>query len=488
MIDPDHRAIRRRPSHWQHWRVRHALGDGRVYALVSWFFVGLVILSLAYLAFDRYQAFHRLEDVEARRSAQFAIQAVGARIEEQRRLLKLFTRLHAGLIQSLLTAPNNAHGYQRLHAAVIEFFPDAFAFTLADRDGRAIIDDFDGLMGEVCQKNIQHFAAHREGQRIFIHPHPEVYHYDQMVHVGEHIFFVSFRPDAIVRVLAENAYLGQELLLLKRGGRLIEVTAQGTRNRLQRDFHLSRAEEDAILFQAPVAGTEWLATALPIADAVTSQERGIIRNFAASAALVLGLAGILHFIIRHELGQRLRAEAHALEMTKLGYSDALTGLPNRRALDEAIEREWLWMEHTGEPLAVMMVDVDYFKRYNDALGHIEGDRCLRLVADALRHTLNRPRDNVGRYGGEEFLVLLPNSPCTSAWHLAEAMHQAIAGMQLPHPDSAIAPCITVSIGLVCGEPGLTATPQALLRLADEALYRAKGAGRNTTISMPPMVA
>jgi diguanylate cyclase (GGDEF)-like protein len=128
-----------------------------------------------------------------------------------------------------------------------------------------------------------------------------------------------------------------------------------------------------------------------------------------------------------------------------------------------------------------MIDVDHFKLFNDAYGHPAGDECLRRVAAALRERCRRPSDVVGRYGGEEFLVLLAGLDADQTVRMAETLREAVEELAIPHPGSSVAQRVTISVGAACVEPNATGSPEDLVRQADGALYKAKRAGRNLVI-------
>jgi diguanylate cyclase (GGDEF)-like protein len=160
--------------------------------------------------------------------------------------------------------------------------------------------------------------------------------------------------------------------------------------------------------------------------------------------------------------------------------DALTGLGNRRHLDETLEKAVRAARRGGTPLALLMIDVDQFKAYNDHYGHPAGDACLRAVAAALRGGLIRREDEVARYGGEEFTVILAKTRQTEAVAIAERLRGAVRALQLPH-DARAEGIVTISLGLaVMGEPGgaTIVDATALVEAADHALYRAKQTGRD----------
>ncbi len=172
-----------------------------------------------------------------------------------------------------------------------------------------------------------------------------------------------------------------------------------------------------------------------------------------------------------------------VELQRQAAHDALTGLLNRRGFNEQLQEAILLCRRLKTPLTVMLCDVDHFKRYNDALGHQSGDDCLRQVATMLRQLARRPLDSVARYGGEEFALVLPDTPRAGARTLANAITRVFAGAALPHPDSSTAPHITLSGGFTTCEAGADVTAEVLLKLADEALYRAKAQGRNRFVNL-----
>jgi diguanylate cyclase (GGDEF)-like protein len=185
-----------------------------------------------------------------------------------------------------------------------------------------------------------------------------------------------------------------------------------------------------------------------------------------------------------------RAKAAALQ--RLSTVDALTGIANRRAFDEALDEEWRRMMRHRTALSLLLIDVDYFKRFNDSYGHVAGDGCLRAVAQAIGKKARRAGELAARYGGEEFAVLLPQTSRDDAVRLAELMCKVVREQAVPHQASEVSPFVTISIGVACiaNPPETAATlsrdavsvppPGAtiLIEAADQALYRAKTGGRN----------
>jgi diguanylate cyclase (GGDEF)-like protein len=170
-------------------------------------------------------------------------------------------------------------------------------------------------------------------------------------------------------------------------------------------------------------------------------------------------------------------EANA-SLRRLTTLDALTGAGNRRHFDAQLDAEWRRSARGGEPLAVVMIDIDYFKSYNDRFGHPAGDECLRRVAEALTGALQRATDSLSRYGGEEFAAVLSRTDERGALRVGEALRAAVAALRIPAPAEAERPFVTVSVGVASVVPPRNGTHAPLVAAADAALYEAKQAGRN----------
>lgn len=175
-------------------------------------------------------------------------------------------------------------------------------------------------------------------------------------------------------------------------------------------------------------------------------------------------------VVRARVRTQLTLKHQSDLLRELAFVDGLTGVHNHRHFDERFLSETRRAQRTRSPLAVVLADVDHFKRYNDALGHLAGDDCLRRVAAALRACLRRPTDLLARYGGEEFICLLPDTDLAGAIGVAQQMEDGLRALALPHPG--IAGIVTVSLGVSAAAQG-----QGLVEAADKALYLAKAAGR-----------
>ena len=174
--------------------------------------------------------------------------------------------------------------------------------------------------------------------------------------------------------------------------------------------------------------------------------------------------------------QELEALTRKLEL--LSNQDGLTGVPNRRCFENVFRKEWLRARRDGVSLSALMIDIDHFKAYNDTYGHLQGDLCLRQVAQAIVSALKRSGDSAARYGGEEFVALLPGTDLAGALSIAGIIRANVRAAAIEHASSPVAPLVTVSIGISGVVPAVDMAPEALLAASDAALYAAKSGGRN----------
>jgi diguanylate cyclase (GGDEF)-like protein len=175
-------------------------------------------------------------------------------------------------------------------------------------------------------------------------------------------------------------------------------------------------------------------------------------------------------------------EAANRELEAVSRRDALTGASNRGHFDEYLGAELRRAHRAGAPLSLVLVDVDFFKRYNDHYGHQAGDVCLRQIVEALRSACRRPADLIARYGGEEFALVLPDTPLEGAERVAEAARKAVQSRAILHARSGASDCVTISAGVATAAPQKGLAPGQLISNADEALYKAKNLGRNRVVA------
>jgi len=210
-------------------------------------------------------------------------------------------------------------------------------------------------------------------------------------------------------------------------------------------------------------------------DATSDEEHGLKLGAVDYISKPISPA-IVH--ARVDTHMNLKRKTDMLE--RFALLDGLTGIHNRRYFDEQLEKEISRNIREDRPLSVIMMDIDHFKEFNDHYGHGAGDQCLKKVAHALTDTLSRPGDTLCRYGGEEFVALLPGNDGGGAGVVAERLREAVEALSIAHEYSSVSDVVTLSLGIAFAEPAgeHKGTAESLIKRADEALYAAKRAGRN----------
>lgn len=187
-------------------------------------------------------------------------------------------------------------------------------------------------------------------------------------------------------------------------------------------------------------------------------------------------------ILRARVRNHLLTQRQRQQLEQHAQMDGLTGIYNRRKFDTSLEFEWQRMQVLQQPLSVLLIDVDFFKSFNDHFGHLAGDQALQKIANAIKCEMQRKGDTASRYGGEEFVCILPQTDRQGATQIAERIRRAVLALQIAHPKSICGPWISVSIGAASLIPDGKTTLKTLLNEADKYLYSAKNDGRNNVVS------
>jgi diguanylate cyclase (GGDEF)-like protein len=220
----------------------------------------------------------------------------------------------------------------------------------------------------------------------------------------------------------------------------------------------------------------------PILAADRAQRIRLLAGYSLIWLFGIGMIGVGYTRLSKQVLAREKAEQDLktanLALEQIAIEDVLTGLANRRHFNAVLDSEVRRALRKKYCLTLMMIDVDFFKRYNDQYGHVVGDHCLQAIASVLRDGCKRAGQLAARYGGEEFAVIMPGSSPEEAASLAEKLRLAVTEKRLPHQDSEVATVVTVSIGVVTSIPSSSTTLEWFIKAADEALYRSKAGGRN----------
>jgi diguanylate cyclase (GGDEF)-like protein len=187
-------------------------------------------------------------------------------------------------------------------------------------------------------------------------------------------------------------------------------------------------------------------------------------------------------VVRARVKNHLELKKYRDYLQEISMKDGLTGIANRRRLDEYLQQEWRRSQRQKKPISLLMLDIDHFKFYNDHYGHSAGDDCLKKIAGTIEDALARPADLAARYGGEEFACVLPETDNEGAGLIAQRIHQNLAALAIPHEHSPISRVVTISIGIATTVPEHSSALDQFIKKADEMLYEAKNSGRNQTRS------
>jgi diguanylate cyclase (GGDEF)-like protein len=281
--------------------------------------------------------------------------------------------------------------------------------------------------------------------------------------------------DDITSILALRSALDHQLIMARSGAEALQL--------------LQGEPPDLILLDVDMPGMDGYEVCRRLKSVPNLRDIPVVFITAhrSTAAEIRGLdAGAADFIckpvepriVRARVRTQVMLKQHAEMLRRLAYVDALTGVANRRQADERLIEYWRLSQRCGQPMAAMLIDVDHFKRYNDRLGHAQGDCCLRAVALTLKSVLLRGGDLLARYGGEEFVYLLPDTDLKGAECVAQRALQAVRELRMADQQGRHLSAVTVSLGLASSEVDSVSQGQGLLELADQRLYQAKAAGRD----------
>lgn len=446
---------------------------------------------------DRANNFKKYHQEISKNATRNISQEIERLLRQKRQLVKSFVEDNRQMFMEVAAYPEDEELYQRINLKLGRYFTDYFSSNIATAAGELLVDDFEGNIGELCLNDLQHYID-SGNQRVRIHPNPMIYHYDILVELGEgvgkKVIIITFNTDDIVNLLKASNPEEHNLIIADRYNNLVEITTAGSRNMLKEriDYRLSEHERARVVSSAVIKGTFWEVLDLHDPDLYSSYKNKILWQAVVIYLFFILIIALMSFSLYAGLRRQKKLEQGLLEnnreicalnteLEKLSLTDSLTGLYNRRHFEANAAAEFSRAERLGVDLNIAIIDIDYFKQYNDNFGHQAGDECLVRISDILKSRFRRSNETVTRYGGEEFVILNQGDTFTGFVKRLHQLSAEIENNRLENPGSKVSDSITISVGVASTLFADISSIDELFRVADRALYLAKGEGRNRVV-------
>jgi len=467
---------------------------------LSWTIAFTFFLSAALVGIEAWQMWHVRE--ASLRSANIVTASLTESLSQQiENTLKTADTVVASLVQRVEVEGQNPESQQRLYelmTSLASALPAIHEMGLTDKDGNAIVKSLVPHPVGMNYRERDYFrflSSHYTSEAFIGQPVKSKVDGSVNITVSRRVNAKdgSFAGIVVASVSMDFFRKLFETVQFKSGGFIGLVADNGTLLAGSPDSFGDG--ELSALKAAPAGSLEYLSTNEGVSrvgasnhlshypmTVMVAQNSSVVlgewfRQLRTHGAIVLCILAIIG-----ALGYRVDQANRSTRLQAL--SDGLTGLANRHCFSEAIEREFRRAARTGRPLSLIMVDIDFFKAFNDQYGHPAGDACLRAISTTVQGVLRRPSDVAARYGGEEFAILLPETDTTGAVQVVSDMQTAVRTLAIPH-EAGPGGVITLSAGVASWYPRrLTATPAWLIEAADASLYEAKAQGRNTFMVRP----
>ncbi|HEX5212795.1 MAG TPA: diguanylate cyclase [Pseudolabrys sp.] len=468
---------------------------------LSWTIVFALFLSAALVGIETWQMWH-VRDASLRSAAIVSASLAESLSQQIETTFKTADTVVGSLVQRVETDGVNPDSMQRLYGTMTSLaaaLPAIHEMGLIDKDGNALVKSLvphPAGMNYSERDYFRHFKSRNAGE-VFV-GRPVRSKVDGTLNItvsrgvndrngGFNGVVVTSVSMDFFRKLFQSVrdHSGRSIAMLSDDGVLLAASPS-----LFGDGELAalNASRD-IEYRSPVDGLDRVGSAkrlahYPMTVLVSEDSSAILHDWynqlRVHGAIVLCILAVIGV-----LGYRVDQANRAARLQAL--RDGLTGLANRRCFDHTIDRELRRAARSGKSLALIMMDIDRFKEFNDRYGHPAGDACLCAVSDAVQDTLRRPADMAARYGGEEIAVLLPETDSAGAVHIVEEMRAAVQALAIRHEASPQG-VVTLSAGVACWRPGQPSTAAWLVEMSDTALYAAKANGRNNFIVHPSAAA
>ncbi|MDH5424989.1 MAG: GGDEF domain-containing protein [Gammaproteobacteria bacterium] len=463
----------------------------------SFVLILIIFLVMIWTLIDKYQGFKAYRHNVAETAIKNTRDAISEAIANKKRILNHYVNEHRSHIVKLVDDHENQQIFDHVYNDIKLIFPDLFTINIADMKGRLKLDDFDGFTGDMCLTDLKEFSETKLHLKR-THPNHILYHYDEITSFryknNDYLFFTSFSLDQIVSILRRSTPKGYYILIINESSEnaILEITAKGGRDKIanRTDFRLNEDELNSINIKEAIPETHWTIVNLEDNTIIYQELKLIIITvmiiFVMITAMILYMRKVVTDNFRlielssiELMDNNKKISELNVRLEQMSMTDALTGIYNRRFYDMQIDREWRSAIREQSRITLFMIDIDYFKKYNDTYGHVEGDICLRKVAQLIKSCFNRSNEYVARFGGEEFVVI-SHADSDSCLAVAEAVHEKIKNANIGHSESELKR-LTVSIGIASMVPDKMVRQITLVERADIALYTAKNRKRNQTV-------
>ncbi|VAX00112.1 hypothetical protein MNBD_GAMMA22-1136 [hydrothermal vent metagenome] len=452
---------------------------------------GIFYLNLAKERLSEFVSYHTLISKNSTKNISYDIEQI---LQHKKQLVQSFLEDNVKLVNSVIAEPDNDALYDKLNTKLSRYFTDYISSNIVTSSGELIVDDFDGKIGQLCINDMKTFI--KTGKQITrIHPNATIYHFDiraRFKENSENIFIVTFNASTISNLLNAASPNQHDIVIFNNIFNIIEITKIGSRKKLKDrlDYRLSNEEKNRKLTSHIITDSYWDVLDLHNPSLFSDYKEQLIKQgslvygFFISLILVMSLVLFIGTRKKHKLEKFLLDKNGNIDklnkkLETISQTDSLTGLYNRRYLESRGQVEFSTASRLGLILNIALIDVDFFKNYNDTYGHQQGDDCLISIAEIILRYFRRSNEFVARYGGEEFIVV--NLGDEKFVTRLTALLKSMKINNIKHESSAICDYVTISIGMTSMFERQCNSMDDLINEADIALYNAKSSGRDQLV-------
>jgi len=463
-----------------------------LYTIVLFISFGIL---LYWSAVDRYQAYISYHENMANNTTKMVAFDINKTLKEKQRVLDTFIETHKKLVTDLADNPEDKGLQHTLQSRLKRYLPNFIGFNIMTPSGKPIIDTFDNVINDFCLSDLKLYLKSGK-QNIRLHPNNNESHYDIVSKISNRknsrFLLVNFEVNEFADLLSSTQAERHSLAIInKEENNLIEIFPDGDRlaNNNRLNFRLDGKENIRVLSATKIKDTYWHIIDMHDDGLFDSYRESIFKEYLIAYYIFSIIILFMRSILLNQDHKRTLAEEQLKKnhteikelnqrLDLLSKTDSLTGLYNRRHFDTIINHEWNRGLRSHSPISCILIDIDYFKNYNDYYGHQAGDKCLIEISLVMKDTFRRAGDMVARYGGEEFIILMPSTSAEDAEAAITLFQSELAKLKIPHMNSSINSFVTASAGIVNQVPRRDDSIDGFIGKADKALYKAKASGRN----------